>query len=119
MRGNMKPPSCSLLCKYIKDAWNTVPSEAITRSFVSCASTLFINGQDDHEIHFFKPGQPCDTGRAALTNELLQSDTQSESYDEDLFTDESNENEDERNVACIDELPEDGDPKFVSSLFVY
>ena len=109
---NMKPLSRSLLCKWVKDAWDAIPSEAITKSFLSCAITTSINGQHDHEIHCFKPGQPCEAGRAALAQEMLQFNTQSESDDEDPFADEIDENEDERNEACIDELPEDGDPEF-------
>ena len=41
-RGNMNTPSCLLLCQRVKDFWDAVPSEAITISFLSCAT--FING---------------------------------------------------------------------------
>ena len=87
-------------------------SEAITRSFLLCAITTSINRQDDHEIYCFKLGQPCEADRAALAQEMLQFDTQSELNNEDRFADESDEYEDERNEACINELPEDGDPEF-------
>ena len=75
----MKPPSRLFLCKWVKDAWNVVPSEAITKSFLLCDTC--INGQDDQEIHCFNPGQPCEAGRATLAQEMLQFDTQSELHD--------------------------------------
>ena len=77
-----------------------------------CAITTSIYGQYDHEIHCLKPGQPFEARRAALAPEMLQFDSQSESDNEDPFADKSDENKDERNEACIDELPEDGDPEF-------
>ena len=70
-----------------KDNWDAVPSEAITRFFLLCAITTSVNGQDGHKIHCFKP-QPCEAGRAALAQEVLQFDTQSESDNEDPFADD-------------------------------
>ena len=35
--GNMKAPSRSLLCQWVKSAWEAVPTETVTKSFLSCS----------------------------------------------------------------------------------
>ena len=56
--GNMKAPSRSLLCQWVKSAWEAVPTETD-----EVLSLLFhsncLDGKDDDEIHCFKSGQPC------------------------------------------------------------
>ena len=37
--GNMKPPSRSLLCEWIKEAWSSISEETIRKSFLCCAIT--------------------------------------------------------------------------------
>ena len=51
--GNMKPPSRSLLCNWVKNCWEKVPVEIIKESFISCAITTPLNGSMDNKIHCF------------------------------------------------------------------
>ena len=99
----MRPPSRSLLCDWVKAAWDVIPSETITKSFLSCAITTSVEGQDDHESHCFKPGQPCETGRTALEQEMLQFNQESINVDDDPFASDIDEDESEANEVCIDE----------------
>ena len=68
--GNMKPPPRSLLCEWVKFFWDVVPIEMVIKSFTSCAITTSTDGSDDHEIHCFKEGQPCEEGRTLLTEKM-------------------------------------------------
>ena len=68
--GNMKPPSRSLLCEWVKAAWSSIPEETIKNSFLSCAVTTNINGSDDNHIHCFKVGQPCEDGMSELLTKM-------------------------------------------------
>ena len=58
--GNMKAPSRSLVCEWVKSSWDAVSTEMVLGSFMSCAITTSTTGSDDNKIHCFKPGQPCD-----------------------------------------------------------
>ena len=67
-----------------------------------------MNGQDDHEIHCFKPGQPCEAGRGALEQVMLSfnADGLDDSDEDDPFASDVDEDENERNQFYIDESPE-------------
>uniref|UniRef100_A0A1X7UMU3 HTH CENPB-type domain-containing protein n=1 Tax=Amphimedon queenslandica TaxID=400682 RepID=A0A1X7UMU3_AMPQE len=112
--GNMKPPSRSLLCSWVKDAWDAVPPDTVTKSFLSCAITQSTCGKDDNEIHCFKPGQPCEAGRAALAHEMSLLNIQQDIDDDnDPFADDLDSDEDDLNEACIED--DENDPDFDSN----
>ena len=66
----MKPSSRSLLCEWMKTAWNSIHGETIRNSFLSCAITTNTNGDEDNQIHCFKIGQPCEAGLSDLLKEM-------------------------------------------------
>ena len=70
--GNMKAPSRSLLCSWVKAAWSSIPEEMIKKSFRSCAITTNPDGSDDDDIHCFKVGQPCEAGRRVLREQMAE-----------------------------------------------
>jgi len=62
---NKKPPRRAIL-QWILEAWDALPTDAIKRSFKSCALNLPVDGSDDDIIHCFKDKQPCSSGKAIL-----------------------------------------------------
>ena len=99
--GNMKPPSRGLLCKWIKSSWNDIPTEMVKNSFISCAITASTDGSNDDEIHCFKEGQPCASGRSLLAEEMRELEVTSDDIN-DPFEDDSGDEETEANEASID-----------------
>ena len=57
------------------------------KSFLSCAITTSTYGSDDDNIHCFKTGQPCKTGRSLLDSETcnLQTVATDNELNEDLL----------------------------------
>ena len=45
--GNMKPPSRSRLCEWVKASWAAVSPQMVKELFVSCAITTAMDGSDD------------------------------------------------------------------------
>eukprot|EP00794_Sanderia_malayensis_P014636 gene14636-16155_t len=68
--GNLKAPPRREIIRWILEAWDELSCESIKRSFVSCAITTAVNGSEDGEIHCFKEGQPCHTGKAMLAEQI-------------------------------------------------
>jgi len=66
---NKKPPRRAIL-QWILEAWDALPTDAIKRSFKSCALNLPVDGSDDDIIHCFKDKQPCSSGKAILDAQL-------------------------------------------------
>ena len=115
--GNMKSPSRSLLCEWVKSSWNAGSIELVKESFLSCAMTTSTDGSDDDKIHCLKPAQHCASGKSVLdeaTRKLMAA--RDDVNDEDPFDYETDEDETENNEACIDEddEEEDGDQELDS-----
>ena len=53
---DLKAPSHSLLCEWVKSTWELVSIEMVKDSFLSCAITTAIDGSDNSNIHCFTPG---------------------------------------------------------------
>ena len=99
----MKPPSRSLLCKWIKEAWSSISEETIKNSFRTCAITTNTDGSDDDHIHCFKAGQPCEAGRSELLTAMEKMiATRNQEVDEDPFASDMDEEKTEENEACVD-----------------
>ncbi len=104
----MKPPARSLLCSWVKKAWDLVPRSIVKDSFVSCAITTAVDGSNDDAIHCFKPGQPCEEGRSVLAEKMLAFTTVTIGNDDDSddpfsSDDEDDHEETEMNEVLIDE----------------
>ena len=48
--------------------------EMIRNSFQSCAVSLPLDGSEDEKISCFKPGRPCEAGRAELQRRIQLSE---------------------------------------------
>ena len=107
--GNLKAPSRSLLCEWVKVSWAAVPDSMVVHSFLSCAITTQLDGSEDNQIHCFKPGQPCEGGRSVLADKMQHFVAHPDEID-DPFSDEDPE-ETENNEICInsDQGEEDND----------
>eukprot|EP00794_Sanderia_malayensis_P013386 gene13386-14759_t len=68
--GNLKAPPRREIIRWILEAWDELSCESIKRSFVNCAITTAVDGSEDGEIHCFKEGQPCHTGKAMLAEQI-------------------------------------------------
>lgn len=62
------------IIQWVKEAWQFVSQELIRESFQFCALTAATDGSEDSDIHCFKPGQPCHSGRAILRQRSHQID---------------------------------------------
>ena len=107
--GNMKAPSRSLVCEWVKSA---VSTQMVRDSFLSCAITTSLSGCDDSKIHCFKPGQPCEAGRSVLADEMkkFNSSDDTGANDVDPFASDTDEEADDDNELLIEQSePEEGE----------
>ena len=101
--GNLKAPSRSLLCQWVKLAWDAVPVETVKKSLTSCTITTPLDGKEDDKIHFFKPNEPCHIGRATLQQVMALFLTSNDNNEEDdPFASDEDEKEEERNEILVD-----------------
>ena len=100
--GNLKAPSRSLLCQWVKASWDAVPIDTVKQSFSSCAITTATDGSEDANIHCFKPGQPCEAGQSFLAEKMNNFSVETNETDDPFSSDEDSE-EAENNEVCIDE----------------
>ena len=104
----MKAPSRSLLCEWVRYSWESIPSEMVKGSFLSCAITTSTDGSQDEEIHCFKPGQPCQEGRGVLQEATQRISVQESENIDDPFASDADDEEDGTNEAHIEEDDDDG-----------
>lgn len=99
----MKAPSRSVLCEWIKLAWDSISTDLITNSFLSCAITTAVDGSNDDDIHCFKATQPCAAGRQLLKDEMEKLIAgEAEGNLTDPFASDVDDDEMEENEVCID-----------------
>ena len=67
--GNLKPPPCRTIVKWILKVWEQISPETI-KTFKSCALNLAIDGAEDEKIHCFREGQSCQKGKEILESQL-------------------------------------------------
>ena len=99
--GNTKAPSRSLFCNWVKSAWDSIPTDLIANSFLSCAITTSNDGSDDDHIHCFKENQPCAAGRQLLLEEMQELGEASSNLS-DPFASDTDNDEMEENEVCIE-----------------
>ena len=68
--GNLRPPSFKSILQWILDDWQELYPEIIRDSFKSCGLLTALDGSEDADIHCFKEGQPCSSGREMLAEQM-------------------------------------------------
>lgn len=66
--GNPRPPSMDVYLGWIIEAWESLPKEAISKSFKDCGITVCYDGSEDDQIHCFKDHGPVPEGQQMLLN---------------------------------------------------
>ncbi|KAI1698928.1 DDE superfamily endonuclease domain-containing protein [Ditylenchus destructor] len=56
--GNPRAPDIEEYLRWINDAWNALPDEAISKSFKSCGITNAVDGSEDEKIVCFRQAAP-------------------------------------------------------------
>ena len=64
--GNPAAPSMEVYLQWITDAWDSLSTQLIIKSFKNCALTIATDGSEDDQIHCFKPDGPIPDGLALL-----------------------------------------------------
>ena len=97
--GCTRKADLNVICGWIKDAWNDIPTEMIETSFRKCCITNAINGTEDDDI-WEEETDPFDDFNDEFDDELYYADTHEKeqagladtfdeifrnSYDEDFF----------------------------------
>ena len=54
--GNMRAPEKALCLRWVKEAWNSVTTEVVIKSFRVCGISVKTDGSEDGEIHCIKEG---------------------------------------------------------------
>ena len=49
--GHLKRPDITLICSWVKDAWESIPSEMIRRSFLKCGISNAMDGSEDDAVY--------------------------------------------------------------------
>lgn len=49
-RGNLKRPALATVCGWVKDSWEDIPSELITRAFLKCSISNRLDGTEDDAL---------------------------------------------------------------------
>ena len=62
----MRAPAMDTYLTWIVDAWKSLPTELILKSFKGCALTTLLNGEEDHLLHCFKPNGEVPDGLEEL-----------------------------------------------------
>ena len=101
--GNLKAPSRALVCEWVKTSWAAVPVTMTKESFLTCAISASVGGNDDEKIHCFKPGQPCAGGITVLKRENKRLAEADDDDNSDPFASDEDKEENEENEALIDE----------------
>ncbi|KAI1703375.1 pogo transposable element with KRAB domain [Ditylenchus destructor] len=65
--GNPRAPDMDVYLRWIFEAWNALPDEAIAKSFKNCDITTANDGSEDHKIACFRP-----TGAAPMGLDILR-----------------------------------------------
>lgn len=97
--GNMRPPDKSLCLKWVKDAWQSVTTDVVMKSFAVCGISSSIDGSQDSEISCIKAAETI-----AKTQELALANQEEEDPFADLDGDgetEEDEDELERNETVV------------------
>ena len=74
--GRQKKPSEELICSWISEAWNNIPAEMVTATFLKCGITSNLDGSEDELI--YNSADDTDECDDSFVRELFQSDSESD-----------------------------------------
>ena len=63
---DMRPPDKLVCLQWVKEAWKSVTTDVIVKSFHTCGIIVNVNGSEDNEIHCLKAGKAAN----AATNPI-------------------------------------------------
>lgn len=74
--GRQKKASEELICSWISQAWNDIPAEMITSSFLKCGITNNLDGSEDDLV--YNSAADTDELDDSFVRELFTSDSESD-----------------------------------------
>lgn len=106
--GNPKAPPLEVYCAWVVKAWDSLSEEMIKHSFKACGISNAIDGSEDAMIHCMKPGEPCESAAALITQCRKGSGTMIQGLEEEDDEQQNvvNEMEEEINSDDDDEVVE-------------
>ena len=106
--GNMRAPEKILCLQWVKEAWHSVTTAVIQKSFEVCGISVNTDGSQDDRIHCLKDNGVATDAKPKveeLTKKLLEKDDDSDPFDDIEI--EEDEDELENNEIIIDGTPSD------------
>lgn len=105
--GNVRAPDKALCLKWVREAWSSVTTEVVIKSFRVCGISVSTDGSQDGEIHCVKEGEIAAEALpiiAEKTASLFEVPSE-EDYDGDPFADVTSDDEDELadNETAVDD----------------
>lgn len=49
--GNLQKPDITLVCQWVKDAWDSIPNEMIRKAFLKCGISNAMDGSQDDAVY--------------------------------------------------------------------
>ena len=96
--GNTRAPDKALCLRWVKEAWNSVTTEVVIKSFRVCGISVDTDGSEDGEIHCIKEGEIAAEASPVIAEKTASLFVASEEDDCDPFA-ESDLEEDEDELA--------------------
>ena len=88
--GNVRAPSKVLCLQWVKEAWSSVSTEVVKKSFISCGISVNVDGSEDQEVHCLKDNEIAAADKTDIqqaTVSLLAQSSVAGEGDSDPFTD--------------------------------
>ncbi len=63
----VRPPAKLLCLEWVKKAWESVSTEVVKKSFLSCGISMKIDGGEDGQIHCIKKGGIAEAAKDEIT----------------------------------------------------
>ena len=105
--GNVRAPSKELCLQWVREAWASISTDIITRSFLVCGISACVDGTEDASIHCLKSGGVVSKVLPTITENTatLLSEAQRQDDDRDPFADLDDEEEElETNELLVEDL---------------
>ena len=84
--GNLRAPSLDVYLQWVVDAWSSISTDIIVKSFRTCGISLKHDGSEDEEIHLFKETGPCPESLNVLKDKIASGVTARVQPAEDFVT---------------------------------
>ena len=92
---NMHAPDKALCLRWVQEAWDSVTTEVVIKSFQVCGISVNTDGSEDGEIHCIKEGQIAAEAFPIITDKMASLFEDSSDDDCDPFAESDLEDEDE------------------------